>query len=72
MTEQFSNEEIIERKLADKELSDILEELRRSQAEVLALLESSRAALEHREFKDAVQPIFNYCKNFIGAAVVHF
>lgn len=45
----------------------MLDESRQREAEIQALLESSRAILEHREFRDAAHAIFNSCKELIGA-----
>ncbi len=42
-------------------------ETQRRQAEIEALLESSRAVLKHREFADAARVIFDRCKALIGA-----
>ncbi len=46
---------------------DALQESQQRQAEVSALLESSRAVLKYREFKDSARSIFDSCKNLIGA-----
>lgn len=45
----------------------MLQEARRREAEVSALLEGSRAVLEHREFQDAARAIFDSCKGLVGA-----
>ncbi|MBI5966729.1 MAG: MEDS domain-containing protein [Deltaproteobacteria bacterium] len=59
--------ESFERRRAEEALRYALEESKRRQAEISALLESSRAVLEYREFKDAARFIFDSCKNLIGA-----
>jgi PAS domain S-box-containing protein len=60
-------EEITERKHAEEALQNALKESRQRQAEISALLESSRAVLEYHEFKDAARSIFDSCKKLIGA-----
>ena len=60
-------QDITERKRAEDELRQALEESQRRQTEVSALLAGSRAVLEHREFKDSAQAIFDACKNLLGA-----
>lgn len=57
-----------ERSRAEEKLREALAGSRRRQAEVLALLESSRAVLEYREFQESTRSIFNVCKNTIGAS----
>ena len=59
--------DITERKQAEQELRKALEVTRQRQAEVSALLEGSRAVLQHREFEDAARSIFYSFKNLIGA-----
>lgn len=59
--------EIQERQAAEEALQTALSDSNRRQAEVTALLESSRAVLEFREFKDAARAIFDSCKKLIGA-----
>ncbi len=59
--------DITERKKAEEAVQDALRESRQRQAEIAALLESSRAVLEHPEFKAAARSIFNSCKKIIGA-----
>ena len=44
-----------------------LQESRKRQEEVAALLEGSKAVLEHHEFKEAARSIFNSCKKSTGA-----
>lgn len=60
-------EDITENKRSEEALIIALEETRQRNAEILALLEGSRAVLEYHEFKDAAQAIFDSCKNLIGA-----
>jgi PAS domain S-box-containing protein len=59
--------EIAERRHAEEALQNALQESRQRQAEIAALLESSRAVLEYHEFKDAARSIFDSCKKLIGA-----
>jgi PAS domain S-box-containing protein len=60
-------QEIQERQQAEAALQTSLSDSNRRQAEIAALLESSRAVLECREFKDAARFIFDSCKKLIGA-----
>jgi len=57
----------IARNQAERALRDALEQAERHKAETTALLQSSRAILEHREFSDAARCIFDSCKQLIGA-----
>ena len=59
--------DITERKQAENSLRSTLEELQTRTRETSALLESARAVLNYREFKDAARAIFDSCKNLIGA-----
>jgi len=59
--------DITNRKQAEQALCDALEKSNQQAKEVSALLESSRAVLQYREFKDSAKSIFNSCKNLIGA-----
>jgi PAS domain S-box-containing protein len=52
----------------DERLQTMLEESRQRQAEIAALLESSRAVLECREFQSAARAIFDSCKKLLGAS----
>lgn len=61
-------EDITGRKQVEAALRQALEEERRRQAEIAALLTGARAVLEYREFAPAAQAIFNACKNLIGAS----
>lgn len=59
--------DITERKESERLVRATLEESRQLAAEVTALLEATRAVLIHHEFKDAARPIFESCKQVIGA-----
>ena len=59
--------DITDRKHAEDALCNALDKYHQHAREVSALLESSRAVLEYREFKDSAKSIFNSCKNLIGA-----
>jgi PAS domain S-box-containing protein len=59
--------DITDRKQAEDALCNALEKSNQQAKEVSALLESSRAVLQYREFKDSAKAIFNSCKNLIGA-----
>ena len=59
--------DITERKRAEEELHQTLEQIQQRQLEVSALLDASRAVLHHREFKDAARSIFDSCKELVGA-----
>lgn len=54
-------------KRAEEELRNALEESQKRQAEILALLEGSRAILKYHDFHSAARSIFNSCKTLIGA-----
>jgi PAS domain S-box-containing protein len=54
-------------KRMEKALNDALKESRRRYAEILALLEGTRAVSKYREFKDTARTLFDSCKNLIGA-----
>ena len=60
-------EDITERKKMEQELSNSLEESQRSETEISALLKSSRAVLQNKEFPDSARAIFDACKELIGA-----
>jgi hypothetical protein len=47
---------------------DALEQSRRRQEEISALLEASSTVLRYREFPDAAKTIFISCKSLIGVA----
>jgi PAS domain S-box-containing protein len=59
----------LERRVEERteELRVALNDSRQSQAEVTALLESSRAVITQHEFKETAQLIFSSCKSLIGA-----
>ena len=59
--------DITDRKQAEDALCNALDKSHQQAKEVTALLESSQAVLQHREFKDSAKSIFNSCKNLIGA-----
>ena len=59
--------DITDRKHAEDALCNALDKSHQQAKEVSALLESSRAVLQYREFKDSAKSIFNSCKNLIGA-----
>ena len=60
--------DISDRKQAEDALCSALEKSNQQAKEVSSLLESSRAVLQYREFKDSAKAIFNSCKNLIGAS----
>ena len=60
--------DITDRKQAEDALCNALEKSNQQAKEVSSLLESSRAVLQYREFKDSAKSIFNSCKNLIGAS----
>ena len=59
--------DITDRKRAEDALCNALDKSHRQAKEVTALLDSSQAVLQYREFKDSAKSIFNSCKNLIGA-----
>ena len=59
--------DITDRKQAEDALCNALDKSHQQAKEVTALLESSQAVLQYREFKDSAKSIFNSCKNLIGA-----
>jgi PAS domain S-box-containing protein len=59
--------DITDRKQAEDALCNALDRSHQQAKEVTALLESSQAVLQYREFKDSAKSIFNSCKNLIGA-----
>lgn len=56
-----------ERKKAEMELAETLEDLKRSKAETEALLEASNSLLQMKGFQFAANRIFDCCKQVIGA-----
>ncbi len=52
---------------AEETMLNSLRESQRRQEEIGALLEGSRAVLEHQDFEEAAQAIFNACKQSTGA-----
>ncbi len=61
--------DITDRKRMEEALHSALDELRRRNAEAQGLLESARVILERPEFSDSARPIFQSCKQLVGAAV---
>jgi PAS domain S-box-containing protein len=59
--------DITERKIMEEELRDSLAASHRRQLEVSALLEASKAVLQHREFKNSARAIFDSCRELLGA-----
>jgi PAS domain S-box-containing protein len=59
--------DITDRKQAEDALCNALDKSNQQAREVTALLESSQAVLQYRDFKDSARSIFNSCKNLIGA-----
>ncbi|MDH4231650.1 MAG: PAS domain S-box protein, partial [Nitrospirota bacterium] len=55
------------RKKAEEELRFAYRELQYRQMEIEALLESARAALKYRDFRDVARAIFNLCKDLTGS-----
>ena len=60
-------EDVTERKKMEQEVSNSLEESKRSESEISALLKASRAVLQNKEFPDSARAIFDACKELIGA-----
>jgi len=58
---------ITEYKRTEEELHTALKETQQHEAEVLAMLEASRAILEYHKFADSARSIFDSCKNLIEA-----
>jgi PAS domain S-box-containing protein len=52
----------------EEALKNTLKEYKQRQDEISALLEGSRAVLQHREFDKAARAIFDSCKKLIGAS----
>src|SRR3972149_1738320 len=59
--------DITDRKSYQEALQNALEESRRHEAEISALLEASSAGLKYPDFNSAARAIFDSCKNLIGA-----
>jgi len=60
--------DVTERKRAEEQLAQSLQESQLRRHEVAALLDGAQAVLENREFDSAARSIFDSCKNLIGAA----
>ena len=68
MTGQFlSFTDITERKKMAQELSVTLEDSQRRESEISALLKSSKAVLQNKEFPDSARAIFDAARELIGA-----
>ena len=59
--------DITQHRRIEKALKNTLKEYKQRQDEISALLEGSRAVLQHREFDEAARAIFDSCKKLIGA-----
>jgi two-component system CheB/CheR fusion protein len=59
--------DITERKKMAQELSVSLEDSQRRESEISALLKSSKAVLQNKEFPDSARAIFDAAKELIGA-----
>ena len=59
--------DITDRKSYQEALQNALEESRRREAEISALLEASSTVLKYPDFNTAARAIFDSCKNLIGA-----
>ncbi|MBI2865587.1 MAG: HD domain-containing protein [Chloroflexi bacterium] len=57
----------IQRRRSEDALRGALEESRHRGSEISALLESARAVLDARDFREAAQSIFGYCRSLTGA-----
>jgi hypothetical protein len=60
-------EDITKRKKMEQQLSNSLEESKRRESEISALLKASRAVLQNKEFPDSARAIFNACKELTEA-----
>ena len=60
--------DMTEQKKMEQELFDSLEESKRHESEISALLKASKAVLQHREFQISARSIFDSCKELIGAS----
>jgi PAS domain S-box-containing protein len=61
------NRDITERRRVEGQLRVALDESRRRQAEVSALLHSARAVLQYQDFTIIARAIFDSCKELLGA-----
>jgi PAS domain S-box-containing protein len=59
--------DITESRNMEQELTISLEKSRRRESEISALLKSSRAVLQNKEFQDSARAIFDACKELLGA-----
>ncbi|MFC1833101.1 PAS domain S-box protein [Thermodesulfobacteriota bacterium] len=62
-----NHEDITDRKNAEKNLTDSVQELQRSNKEVQSLLECSRGVLNHPDFPTAARIVFDECCKATGA-----
>ena len=62
-----SNRDVTERKQIEQELSSSLEKSHQRESEISALLKSSRAVLQNKDFQDSARAIFDTCKELLGA-----
>ncbi len=60
-------EDITGRKKMEQEVSNSLEDSKRRESEISALLKSSKAVLQNKEFPDSARAIFDAAKELIGA-----
>ena len=60
-------EDITERKKMEQKVSNSLEESKRRESEISALLTASKAVLQNKEFPDSARAIFDAAKELIGA-----
>jgi PAS domain S-box-containing protein len=58
---------ITDRKRSEEKLASTVSELQKANAETNALLVSARALLEHRDFQESAQIIFQQCRQLVGA-----
>ena len=59
--------DITERRKMEEEISISLEESKRRESEISALLTASRTVLQNKEFPDSARAIFDACKELLGA-----
>lgn len=63
----YMYKDVTEIKGVEEELRNALDESRKRQAEILALLEASHAILKYHDFNGAARSIFDSCRKLIGA-----
>jgi PAS domain S-box-containing protein len=59
--------DITEEKRSEEKLAQTVSELQKANAETKALLTSARALLEHMDFQESAEIIFQQCKELVGA-----